>query len=97
MPKSGALRRPLGEPRFYRGAAAAYATLTPMLKLLFWLFVLFLALSYFGISIQSIVNSPAGQQNLAYLAYLVITGVHWLLNHVPGYIQQLETASSTAA
>lgn len=52
-----------------------------MLKLIFWLFVLFLALSFFGISIQAIVNSPVGQENLAYLAYLSAQGWHWLVSY----------------
>jgi len=38
-----------------------------LLKLAFWTFVLFLALSFFGISIQNIVNSPIGQANLNFL------------------------------
>lgn len=42
----------------------------PMLKTIFWALVLILALSFFGISIQAIVNSPAGQANLAYLFHL---------------------------
>lgn len=41
-----------------------------MLRLVFWIFILFLALSFFGISIQAVVNSPTGQANLAYLLYL---------------------------
>lgn len=41
-----------------------------LLKLIFWGFILFLALSFFGISIQAIVNSPAGQANLDYLTTL---------------------------
>lgn len=42
-----------------------------MAKLIFWLFVLFLALSFFGISIESIIQSPAGQANLAYVGQLL--------------------------
>lgn len=53
-----------------------------MLKLIFWIFVLFLALSFFGISIQAIVNSPAGQANLAYLSSLLLQlwlwATHWI-------------------
>lgn len=41
-----------------------------LIRLVFWISVLFLALSFFGISIQSIVNSPIGQTNLAYLSDL---------------------------
>ncbi|MSU74224.1 hypothetical protein EXS57_00400 [Candidatus Kaiserbacteria bacterium] len=38
-----------------------------LFKLIFWMAVLILALSFFGISIQSIVNSPIGQENITYL------------------------------
>lgn len=42
-----------------------------MFRTIFWVFVLLLALSFFGISIQAIVNSPAGQENFAYLLHLL--------------------------
>ncbi len=51
-----------------------------MLKLIFLLFVLVLALSFFGISIQSIINSPAGQANFGYLYHLLVQGWQWLVN-----------------
>ena len=41
-----------------------------LVRFVFWISVLFLALSFFGISIQSIVNSPIGQANLTYLSDL---------------------------
>lgn len=44
--------------------------LVDLIKLLFWGAVLVLALSFFGISIQSIVNSPTGEANISYLADL---------------------------
>ncbi|MDE2021810.1 MAG: hypothetical protein KGI71_02725 [Patescibacteria group bacterium] len=56
-----------------------------MFKLIFWLFVLFLALSFFGISIQAIINSPAGQANLAYILYLLSLGWQWLMNFVAAH------------
>ena len=43
----------------------------PLLKLIFWIFILILALSFFGISLQSIINSPAGQANMAYVSHLL--------------------------
>ena len=49
-----------------------------VLKLIFWTLVLFLALSFFGISVQAIVNSPAGQANFAYLLYLLSQAWQWL-------------------
>lgn len=53
-----------------------------MLKTIFWTLVLILALSFFGISIQAIVNSPAGQQNFAYIGGLLSQGWEWLLHFV---------------
>ena len=42
-----------------------------MLRLVVIILVGTLALSFFGITIQSIVNSPAGQANFGYLGWLV--------------------------
>lgn len=53
-----------------------------LLKLAFWIFVLVLALSFFGISIVTIINSPAGQENFGFIAYLLVTGWQWLVSHV---------------
>ena len=52
--------------------------LISLLRLLFWIGVLFLALSFFGISIQSIVNSPIGQANLTYLTNLLAPVVQFI-------------------
>ncbi len=51
-----------------------------MFKLIFWVFVLFLALSYFGISVEAIIGSPAGQANLAYLLHIFFQSWQWLTN-----------------
>lgn len=51
-----------------------------MLKLIFWVAVLVLALSFFGISIQAIVNSPTGQENFGYLYNLLLVGWRWIAN-----------------
>ena len=53
-----------------------------MFQLAFWIFVLFLALSFFGISVKGIIESPAGQENLAYLVYLIVSGWHWLIQYL---------------
>ncbi len=52
-----------------------------MLRLVFWGFVLILALSFFGISIRAIIESPAGQANLAYLSALVGSAWQWLMTY----------------
>lgn len=51
-----------------------------MLKTIFWTLVLILALSFFGISIQAIVNSPAGQENFAYVGSLLSQGWQWIIH-----------------
>lgn len=52
-----------------------------MFKLIFWIFVLVLGLSFFGISIQAIINSPAGQANFVYVFHLVGQGWQWVMAH----------------
>ena len=59
-----------------------------MIRTVFWFFVLFLALSFFGISIQSIVDSPAGQANIDYIVSLAILFWQWLVafaNTLPNF------------
>jgi hypothetical protein len=53
-----------------------------MLNLLFWVFVLLLSLSYLGISIETIINSPAGQANLAYVTHLLSQLWQWLSTYL---------------
>ena len=56
-----------------------------MLNLLFWIFVLVLGLSFFGISIKAIIESPAGQSNFLYLLHLLSLLWQWLI----AYLHQL--------
>jgi hypothetical protein len=53
-----------------------------MVKLIFWIIVLVLALSFFGISIQAIINSPAGQANIQYIFNLIGQGWQWIIGKV---------------
>lgn len=53
-----------------------------MLKLIFWVFVLLLALSFFGISIEKIIMSPAGQANFGYVIHWVLVGWNWLVSTI---------------
>ncbi|KKW39811.1 MAG: hypothetical protein UY89_C0013G0018 [Parcubacteria group bacterium GW2011_GWA1_54_9] len=50
-----------------------------MLNLVFWVFIFVLGLSFFGISLEAIVNSPAGQENFSYLLYLLSQIWQWLI------------------
>src|SRR3989344_8238551 len=54
----------------------------PAFKVAFWIFVLLLALSFFGISIQAIINSPAGQENFAYIISLLSRAWEWLIAYL---------------
>ena len=58
-----------------------------MLSLVFWAFILVLGLSYFGISVQAILSSPAGQANIAYLYGLFMD----LWQQIWPYIQPFAT------
>lgn len=51
-----------------------------MIGLIFWAFVLILALSYFGITVQDIVNSPTGQANSALIWNLLSQAWHAIAN-----------------
>jgi hypothetical protein len=57
-----------------------------MLHLLFWIFILLLGLSYFGISIQAILGSSTGQANIAYLSHLVSQAWHLVLPYVQPFL-----------
>lgn len=57
-----------------------------MLRTIFWILVLLLALSFFGISIQAIVNSPAGQANFSYVYSLITDGWQWLTGWVTAWL-----------
>jgi hypothetical protein len=51
-----------------------------MIRILFLIVILILVLSFFGITIQSIVHSPAGQANFAYIGHLLSEAYHWIRN-----------------
>lgn len=53
-----------------------------MFRTIFWVFVLLLALSFFGISIQAIINSPAGQANLNYIINLLSQVWQWSIQWI---------------
>jgi len=53
-----------------------------MFRLIFWIIILVLALSFFGISIQAIISSPAGQENIAYASHLLSQGWQWLVTAI---------------
>lgn len=44
--------------------------------------MLLLGLSYLGISIQSIINSPVGQENFNYASHVLVQAWDWIAIHV---------------
>lgn len=63
-----------------------------MVKTLIWVAVGILALSFFGISIRALFESPTNQDNLSFILGLAHTGwqiiVDWL-KHIPGLFMNL--------
>jgi len=53
-----------------------------MFNLVFWIFVFVLGLSFFGISLEAIINSPAGQANFGYLLYLLSQIWDWVVAYI---------------
>jgi len=49
-----------------------------MLHILFYTVIAILILSFFGISLQSVIHSPQAQTNFAYLWSLVLQGWHYV-------------------
>jgi len=70
-----------------------------MLKLIFWIVVGILALSFFGISLRGIIESPAGQENFGFSWTLVVMGwnfVSGVLTDLLEWLQGLVGANSPA-
>jgi hypothetical protein len=65
-----------------------------MLHLIFWAFILVLGLSYFGISVEAILHSPTGQENIAYISHLLSQGWLWLEPYVQPIIATLQNSKS---
>lgn len=65
-----------------------------MIRFIITLVILVLALSYFGISIQHIVESPAGQENLSYLWTLIQNGWNILVAWIIGFFEGVQNAVS---
>ena len=60
-----------------------------MLRLIFYAVVALLALSFFGITIQSIINSPAGQANFGYVGELIESGWDFIVSYLDDVLDWL--------
>ena len=61
-----------------------------MLKLIFWVVVGLLALSFFGISLRSLVESPQTQDNFSFMAALLTDGWH----HIQAFFGQVTSGAA---
>lgn len=57
-----------------------------IIKLILLVVVVLFILSFFGISLQSIIESPAGQANIAFVWGYVLIGWEWLWGFIKDVI-----------
>ncbi len=64
-----------------------------MVQLLVWVIVGLLALSFFGVSLKSLVNSPTNKENIAFISQLLHQGwstvgmwLHTLIDPIVGLL-----------
>lgn len=65
-----------------------------MIRFIIILAILLLALSYFGISVRHIVESPSGQDNFSYVWGLVQTGWNILVAWITGFAEHVRSVVS---
>lgn len=58
-----------------------------MIRILLYTAAAVLVMSFFGISIQSVVNSPAGQENIAYVVGLFKSLISFIVTFFMGGLQ----------
>lgn len=55
-----------------------------IIKLIILVIAVLLVLSFFGISLQSIIDSPAGQANIQFIWELILIGWNWIADFLVG-------------
>lgn len=58
-----------------------------MIRIAFWTVIIVLFLSFFGISVQSLFESPLAQNNLSYVWNLVVSGFRFIVTLVAPVIE----------
>lgn len=58
-----------------------------MIRIVFWTVIIVLFLSFFGISVQSLFESPLAQNNLSYVWNLVVSGFRFIATLVAPVIE----------
>ncbi|MDB5237003.1 MAG: hypothetical protein JWL88_105 [Parcubacteria group bacterium] len=60
-----------------------------MVRLIIWIVVGLLALSFFGVSLKSLVNSPTNKENLSFISQLLHQGWGTVLSWLHGVLDPL--------
>ena len=58
-----------------------------MIRILFYTVIAVLLLSFFGISIQGVIESPQGQENIAYVTNLFMSLLRFIWNFIAPAIE----------
>lgn len=58
-----------------------------MIRIAFWTVIMVLFLSFFGISVQSLFESPLAQSNLSYLWNMVVSGFRFIITSLAPVIE----------
>jgi hypothetical protein len=69
-----------------------------MVRLIAWIVVLLLALSFFGVSLKSLVNSPTNKENVSFISQLLHQGwatmLSWLHNLLDPIVAAMDASPS---
>ena len=57
-----------------------------MVRLVIWVIIGLLALSFFGVSLQALVENPTNQSNMSYLTNMLETGWEYMVEWVEALI-----------
>jgi hypothetical protein len=56
-----------------------------MLKLVLYIIILLLVLSFFGVSLQHVIESPAAQANFTYIGQLLVEGWNLIIAQLSAF------------
>lgn len=62
----------------------------PMVRLIVWIVVGLLALSFFGISLEALYNSQTNQENISFLSKLFMEGWNVIADQLNGFFAWLK-------
>lgn len=67
-----------------------------MLRLIIWVIVGLLALSFFGVSLEALYNSPTNQNNLSFLTRLFMEGWNVIADFLNGFIEWVKSLTNNS-